>query len=129
MQCDGDGATAVAFLAVELDHEVHLPRSLNELQPAEDLPRRGQLEHLADSYLFHLHLLLVLHQAVHFLRQTAGDVAVELSAHLSQLLRDEDEELLLVLAVGADGSAGASGQQRSIADHYALLQDGDVLTA
>lgn len=56
-----------------------------------------------------------------FLDQTAGDVAVELGAHLCQLLGDEDEELLLIFAVWANGSACASGQERSVSDHYSFL--------
>lgn len=56
-----------------------------------------------------------------FLGKAAGDVAVELSAHLCQFLGDEDEELLLIFAIRANGSSCTSGQQRSISDHYTFL--------
>lgn len=72
MQSYGNITIFIAFLTVELYDEVDLPRSLNELQPAEDGPWCGKFKQLADPDLFDLHLILILDNAEDFLSEVAG---------------------------------------------------------
>lgn len=71
MQSNGNITIFIAFLAIKLRDEVHLPRSLDELQPAEDGPWCGQFEQFADPDLFDLHLLFILDNAENILGQAA----------------------------------------------------------